>query len=103
MQVEAIYDHGRLEFVHPLQLKHDNVRLVVVVPDEEIISAPCNPNNLPKELLEQGQAMLAKLEAIRNAPLPPDDELAELTPKQLQHIEAFDLRAQLRAEQGRPI
>jgi len=99
MQVEAIYDHGRLEFVHPLQLKHGRVRLLVEVPDEEVISVSCN---LPKELLEEGRALLAKLEAIRNAPLPPDDELTQLTPKQLQRIEAFELRAQLRVEQGRP-
>lgn len=36
MQVEAIYDQGRLEFVHPMKLKHDHLRLVVEVPDEEI-------------------------------------------------------------------
>ncbi len=36
MQVEAIYNQGRIEFVQPLRLKHDHVRLVVTVPDEEI-------------------------------------------------------------------
>lgn len=37
MQVEAIYNQGRLEFVHPIKLKHDHLRLVVVVPDDEIL------------------------------------------------------------------
>lgn len=36
MQVEAIYNRGRLEFVHPLKLKHDHLLLVVEVPDEEL-------------------------------------------------------------------
>ena len=98
MQVEVIYDHGRLEFTLPLQFKHERLRLLVEVPDEEII----NLSNLPQGILDQAQEMLAKLAAIRNTPLPPDDGLPEITPKQLQRIEAFELRAQLRAEQGRP-
>lgn len=101
MQVEAIYDHGRLEFIRPMQLKHERLNLIVEVPDDEIVNVT-NPYNLPQEVLDQAKEMLAKLEAIRNMPLPPDDELPELTPKQLQHIEAFELRAQMRAEQGRP-
>jgi hypothetical protein len=36
MQVEAIYNQGRLEFAQPIKLKHDHLRLVVEVPDEEI-------------------------------------------------------------------
>lgn len=43
--------------------------------------------------------MLAKFDAIRNAPLPPDEALPDLTPKQLKCIEAFELRVQIRAEQ----
>lgn len=101
MQVEAIYDHGRLEFTRPMQLKHERLNLLVEVPDDEIVYTS-NPYNLPQELLDQAQEMLSKLEAIRNAPLPSDDKLPELTPKQFERIEAFELRAQLRAEQGRP-
>ncbi len=37
MQVEAIYNQGRLEFAQPLKLKHDYLRLVVTVPDDEIL------------------------------------------------------------------
>ena len=103
MQIEAIYDHGRLAFVHPVQFKHDYIRLVVEVPDDEIFNVTSQPDNLPKELLEQAWAMLDKLATIRNATLPPDDELPELTPKQLERIQAFELRTQIRAEQGRAI
>ena len=70
MQVEAIYNQGRIEFVQPLRLKHDHIRLVVTVPDEEI-EPEANTYNLPPEVLARAQAMLEKYEAIRNAPLPP--------------------------------
>jgi hypothetical protein len=36
--------------------------------------------------------MRNRLDAIRNAPLPPDDELPELTAKQRERIAAFALR-----------
>lgn len=37
MQVEAIYNRGALEFARPLKLKHDHLRLVVEVPDDEFV------------------------------------------------------------------
>ena len=91
MQVEAIYDQGRLEFVQPLLLKHDRLRLVVEVPDDEIVNQP-NPYNLPPEVLERATQMRSHLDAIRNAPLPPDDQLPPISAKTLERIEAFALR-----------
>lgn len=91
MQIEAIYNHGQLTFAQPLRLKHDNLRLIVNVPDEEIVTND-NPYNLPPEVLKSAQAMRERLDAIRNAPPPPDDELPELTDKQLERIAAFELR-----------
>jgi hypothetical protein len=38
MQVEAIYDHGRLELPANLRLKHAVVNVVVIVPDDEILA-----------------------------------------------------------------
>ena len=37
MQIEAIYDQGRIELAQPLQLRHPRVRVLVEVPDEEVI------------------------------------------------------------------
>ena len=91
MQVEAIYNQGRLEFVHPLKLKHDHLRLVVEVPDDEIATQP-NPYNLPAEVLERAAQMRSQLDAIRNAPLPSDDQLPPIAAKTLERIEAFALR-----------
>ncbi len=70
--------------------------------DNEIDTAD-NPYNLPPEVIAAAEAMRAKLDAIRNAPRPPDHMLPELTPKQLERIEAFELHAQFRREQGRPV
>jgi UDP-2-acetamido-3-amino-2,3-dideoxy-glucuronate N-acetyltransferase len=91
MQVEAIYRDGRIEFVQPLHLKRDTLRVMVNVPDEEI-EAPVNPYNLPAEVIERAQAMRERLDSARHAPLPPDEELPELTAKQLERMEAFELR-----------
>ena len=36
MQVDAIYNHGKIELSQPLRLKHDNVKLIITVPDDEV-------------------------------------------------------------------
>ena len=90
MQVEAIYENGKLEFVQPLRLKHERVRLLVTVPDEEVdVSVR---HLVSEEVLERARAMREQLDAIRNAPLPSDESLPELTPKQIDRINAFELR-----------
>lgn len=38
MQVEAIYNNGELHFTHPIKLKNNQVRLMVIVPDDELLS-----------------------------------------------------------------
>jgi hypothetical protein len=91
MQVEAIYDQGRLEFVYPLQFKHQRVRLMVEVPDDEIATPP-NPYNLPAEVLERAAQMRSHLDAIRNAALPSDEQLPPIPAKTLERIDAFALR-----------
>lgn len=91
MQVEAIYDQGRLEFARPLKLKHQRIRLIVDIADDEIVD-PSNPYELEPEILAAAAQMRSRLDAIRLAPLRPDAELPELTPKQLERIEAFALR-----------
>lgn len=100
MLLEAIYEHGRLEFPFPVQLKHDRVRVVVDVPDEEIAGGP-DPHALPEEAMLRATEMLDRFAAIRNAALSPDENLPVLTPRQIERIEAFALRAQVREQQGR--
>lgn len=56
MQVKAIYNQGRLEFVHPMKFKHDPLHLVVEVPDEEI---ELNVDNVATTMRERVNAILA--------------------------------------------
>ena len=102
MKLEAVYDRGRLEFSRPVKFKSDRVRIKVEVPDSEILHPP-DKDHLPQELRKQAGDMLARLKAIRNAPFPSDDQLPEVTPRQSERMEAFELRAQSREEQGRPV
>ena len=48
------------------------------------------------------QNMIKQFEEIRTMPLD-DSKIPELTEKQLDRIKAFELRAQIRSEQGRPV
>lgn len=102
MQVEAIYNQGRIELVQRLRLRHDQVRVIVTVPDEEIESI-ATPYNVPSEVLQKAAEMRQRMDAARCAPLPPDDEVPGITPKQFERMEAFELRAKMRREQGRPV
>lgn len=89
MKLEAIYDKGRLEFIHPIHFVSDRLRVIVEVPDQEVVK--------PQEVVPvaslglYAQALQTRLDAIRNAPLPADDELPEFTEKQRSRIEAFAL------------
>lgn len=91
MQIDAIYDHGHLEFSRPVQFKHERVRIVVEVPDDEVI-AEGNPYNLPQEVLDQADQLRKRLDDARNAPVPPDDELPPLSEKSIERMKAISMR-----------
>lgn len=91
MQIEAIYDHGRLKFAYPIEFRHQPIRLVVDIADDEIVNLP-NPYGLALEVLDAAAQMRSRLDAARLAPSRPDADLPELTQKQLERIEAFTLR-----------
>jgi hypothetical protein len=38
MQIEAIYDQGRIELTQAIHLRHPRVRVLVEVPDEEVVA-----------------------------------------------------------------
>lgn len=105
MQLEAIYNQGRLEFIRPVQLKHERIRLTVDIPDEEILSpspttgegAQAPSYELPPEVLQLAKTMEERLNHIRNAPFPADEELPPLTQKQQDRIEASAERDEIRS------
>ena len=108
MQVEAIYRNGRVELLQPLRLKRDNVRVIVTVPAEELqdhtpdSELDLSAYHLSPEVTEAARQERARLDAILDAPLPPDNELPELSPEYEERVRAHELRAQHRREQGRP-
>jgi len=62
----------------------------VEVPDQKIVELQ---DKAPAASLGRyAQALQARLDAIRNAPFPPEDELPEFTEKQRSRIEAFAWR-----------
>lgn len=95
MNIEAIYDHGKLSFVTPIRLKHGKVRVIVTVPDDEV-EVQDDAYTLPPEVLAMAKAMEEKLDRIRNATPHADEDLPPLTQKQLDRIEAFALREEVR-------
>lgn len=96
MQVEAIYDQGRLEFALPIRLKYSRVRILVTLKDSDFDFAE-NPFNSPPEILEAARTTSARFEAILKAPLPPADAMSEMSLKHLELITAFGLRDEIRS------
>lgn len=91
MQVEATYCEGRLDFVTPLRLKPGPLRVVVEVPDEAIEPEE-QVGPLPTEVVARAREMREMLDAIRDAPPPPDDELSEMSETQRERLQAFGFR-----------
>lgn len=91
MELEAVYEGGKLEFSMPVKFKQNRVYMMVNVPDESIEDAGYL-YDLPKEVVEEADRMRARLDAIRNAPLPPDDELPPVSDKSMERMRAFALR-----------
>jgi len=109
MKIEAIYQHGRLEFTRPVAFKHEPVRVVVDIAECDLSSDSPSPSAQNARQTSQpgisatARAMLERLASIRDAPFPPGDSGEELTEKQQSRIEAFEARAEWRQEQGRVV
>lgn len=127
MQIEAIYQDGRLEFTRPMNFKTGLVRLLIEVSPDALVElagaetagaatqvradqhAPQTPSeplvlNMP-QLPSNVLARLEQRRAVRAEILgrPPTSEPdSPLTEEQLQRDRAFAEREAWRAEQGRP-
>lgn len=97
MQIEAIYNQGKLEFRQPIRFRHDYFTVMVEVPEQEIINtmpdAPISATyHLSLEVISEAEKARKRLDEVMNAPLPPDDELPPLSAKQLSRNEVFAIR-----------
>ncbi|MBK5970198.1 MULTISPECIES: hypothetical protein [Thiorhodovibrio] len=105
MQIDAIYDQGRLEFQRSLTLKHQRFLVRVEIPDQEI----ANPTlfalptydlaNFSPEIRAKVESMAAVVQDARCRFLPPTD--GEESEEERQRWAAMELRLAARREQGR--
>lgn len=102
MQIEVLYKQGRVEFLEPLQLKHDQFRMIIELPDEEVVqpqamTAPVlSDETIAPSVLDllldetPDDPWLQRMKAIEAEVLAtPEAQLPDLTPKQRQYLDAF--------------
>ncbi len=82
-----------------VKLKNELIRVIVEIPDSEVEMAD-NLYNLPEGVLIEARKIQDKFEKIRSASLTPDNESPELTEKQMQRLEAIEIREEIRKERG---
>lgn len=111
MQVKAIYEDGAINFIPSLRFKHRKFEVIVNIPEDELESGekktPAsqevdNTTNAHQEkqssldmLLAQtpNDPWLQRMKAIELHVLSlPDEQIPDLTAKQLDRLEAFALR-----------
>lgn len=102
MNVQTIWENGVFRPLAPLELKHAFV--TIQVPDEEIAANASvilemkQPHYvLPQEVQALAKEMEERLDRIRNAPMLDDTDLPPLNQKQLDRIEAFAVRDEIRS------
>jgi predicted DNA-binding antitoxin AbrB/MazE fold protein len=104
MQIEAIYEHGRLEFTRPVRFKDQRVRVLVEVPEDAIVEdaagAPTpaevsvdSPKGAAGFADGTARGWLRRLEELRAQALrEPDGASASLKQAQAQAWDAFASR-----------
>ena len=105
MQIEALYQQGRVEFLKPIQLKRDRFKMIVELPDDEVMEPPPGIDAVPSGATLAPSALdrllgeypddpwLRRMKAIEAEVLAmPEEHLPALTPKQQAYLEAFALR-----------
>ncbi|MBW1775633.1 MAG: hypothetical protein JRJ82_22575 [Deltaproteobacteria bacterium] len=106
MELNAIYDKGRVKFIQPVRFVRDRINIRIVVSDDDVVpmkngqSEPmeARKSTFPYDLEGQSQRLRERLDRIRHAPLPPNDAIPPLTEKQTGRMEAFAHRGDLRRE-----
>lgn len=95
MRVEAIYDKGRLEFLAPIRFIQERFQVRVEVP-KQVIDQQSAPDADHEDLDDYARDLVARLDAIRNAPPPPDELLPRFSQKQQERLQAFALRDEIK-------
>ena len=90
MQLNAIYDHGRLEFPSPIRFAHDRFAVRVDIPEREVITSA--PTAASEPLGAYAQALADRLDAVRQRPLPDTASLPPLSDETDERIDAWAAR-----------
>lgn len=90
MQLDAIYDQGRLEFLSPVRFAHDRFVVRVDIPESEL-QAPVAPVAEPvsQPLGHDLQKLVDRLAAVRRRPLPDTADLPPLSAKAEERLDAW--------------
>ena len=105
MQIEAIYDQGRLEFQSAVTLKHQRFRVHVEIPDQEIAGPmpptlpTYDPADFPPEIRDRVRKLAAVAEEAHRQFVP--EIVSAESEEERQHWAAVELRLASRREQGR--
>jgi predicted DNA-binding antitoxin AbrB/MazE fold protein len=91
LQVELIYRDGRFHLTQPLKLKHEGVKIVVHVPDEEIDTAE-KITEQPDAVQRRAGNLRKCLDQILDAEMPDDFPLPPVSAKSKTRIQAFSSR-----------
>jgi hypothetical protein len=95
MQLEAIYEKGRLKFLSPVTFTQTRFQVRVEVPPD-VIAQKAAASVDTQGLDDYARELVARLDAIRNAPSPADETLLRFTPKQHERLQAAALRDEFR-------
>lgn len=104
MQVEVIYHHGTLAFKQPLRFRQAHFTMQVEIPERVIVAEEVTFPAFDLSLFSaEVRAEIARLEAIQQSAIsqPISEKVEEETEEQRIRWAAFELRNEIRREEGR--
>lgn len=97
IEIEALWEDGVFKPLREISLKRS--RVVLSIPEEALEpeeepdkAAPAEPYTLSGEARRIAEEMQSRLEAVRRAAFPPDEELPAVNEKEWERIRAFAMR-----------
>lgn len=110
MQIEAIYDQGKLQFLKPVKFLHQRFPVKLEISPQEIVPTEASHTPSGHAVFDNyslsPQALSFAMQWWENLlkPMPywvSDDDGSVLSDKQNQYWDAFEFRARFYAEQGK--
>lgn len=91
MQLEAIYDNGKLEFCRPVRFAHGRFLVRVEVPEAELVESKAAKGE--QQLGTYARSWFRRLEAIRaEVTTTPEIELQQVSDEQFERLRMIEMR-----------